>query len=221
MTPYPLFVEIKDRLCLVVGGGAVGRRKIEGLLAAGARVRLVDPKPAAEALPPGVEQVCREYLPGDLADAVLVFAATNQREVNAVIAREARSRGILVNVADAPAESDFTVPALLRRGGLTVAVGTAGQSPALAALVRDDLGELLGAEWEIVVEIAAALRRKRLTPGPHNDYNQRVFRRLLDGGVAGLVAAGDGPAIDRLLTSVVGEGTTLAALGVGMTKGRR
>lgn len=221
MTPYPLFVEIKDRLCLVVGGGAVGRRKIDGLLAAGARVRLVDPQKPSVPFPPEVEHLCRCYRVEDLAEAFLVFAATNRREVNAAVAGDARNRGILVNVADAPGESDFTVPALLRRGALSVAVATAGQSPALAALVRDDLAEFLGDEWETVAEIAAALRRKRLTPAPHYDYNQRVFRQLLDGGLAGFVAAGDEPAIDRLLTSIVGEETTLAVLEIGMTKGRR
>lgn len=220
MTPYPLFLELKDRLCVVVGGGSVGRRKMHSLLAAGARVRLVDPLAEAELLPPGVEQRCRGYRPEDLAGAVLAFAATNRREVNAAVARDARSAGIFVNVVDASEESDFIVPALLRRGALTVAVATEGQSPALAALVRDEIAALLGPEWESILELAAALRRKRLTPAPHNDYNQRVFRQLLDAGLAGLVAVGDVPAIDRLLTSVIGAEATLAALGVGITKGK-
>lgn len=220
MTPYPLFLELKDRLCVVVGGGSVGRRKMHSLLAAGARVRLVDPLTSVELLPPGVEQLCRAYRPEDLTGAVLAFAATNRREVNAAVARDARSAGIFVNVADALEESDFTVPALLRRGALTVAVATEGQSPAVAALVRDEIAALLGPEWESILEIAAALRRKRLTPAPQNDYNQRVFRQLLDARLAGLVAAGDVPAIDRLLTSVVGAEATLAALGVGITKGK-
>jgi precorrin-2 dehydrogenase/sirohydrochlorin ferrochelatase len=220
MTPYPLFIELKDRLCVVVGGGSVGRRKMQGLVTAGARVRMVDPLTSAEPLPPGVELLCRAYRPGDLAGAVLAFAATDRREVNAAVARDARSAGIPVNVADSPDESDFTVPALLRRGALTVAVATEGQSPALAALVRDEIAACFGSEWGTLLEIAAALRRKRLTPAPHSDYNQRVFRQLLDAGLAGLVAAGDVPAIDRLLTSGVDEETTLAVLGVGITKGR-
>lgn len=220
MASYPLFMELTDRLCVVVGGGAVGRRKMQALLAAGALVRLVDPLAEAELLPPGVECRCREYRPEDLTGAVLAFAATNRREVNAAVARNACSAGIPVNVADALEESDFTVPALLRRGALTVAVATDGQSPAVAALVRDEIAELLGPEWATLLEIAAALRRKRLTPASHNDYNQRVFRQLLDAGLAGLVAIGDVPAIDRLLTSVVGAEATLATLGVGITKGK-
>lgn len=220
MIPYPLFLELKDRLCVVIGGGTVGRRKLQGLVAAGARVRLIDPLPSVEPLPPGVELLCRAYRPGDLAGAALAFAATDRREVNAAVARDARSAGIPVNVADGPEESDFTVPALLRRGALTVAVATEGQSPALAALVRDEIAAHVGPEWGTILEIAAALRRKRLTPAPHSDYNQRVFRQLLDAGLAGLVAVGDVPAIDRLLTSVVGAEATLAALGVGITKGK-
>lgn len=220
MTSYPIFIELKGRLCVVIGGGTVGRRKMQGLLAAGARVRLVDPQGDKESMPPEVEWRSSNYRAEDLDGAVLVFAATDRREVNAAIAQDARNAGIPVNVADAPDESDFTVPASLRRGALTVAVASSGQSPSLAVLVRDEISELLGPEWETIMEIAAALRRKRLTPAPHSDYNQRVFRQLLDAGLVALVAAGDVPAIDRLLTSVVDEETTLAVLGIGITKGR-
>lgn len=220
MTSYPLFLELQGCLCVVVGGGAVGLRKMRGLLAAGARVRLVEPSAGPEPLPPGVEHLCRDYCPEDLYGATLAFAATDRREVNAAVARDARSAGIPVNVADAPDESTFTVPAMLRRGALSVAVATAGQSPAVAGLVRDEIAVLLGPEWDTIMEIAAALRRKRLTPTLPNDYNQRVFRQLLNEGLAGLVAGGDFLAIDRLLTSVVGEETTLVTLGIGITKGR-
>lgn len=218
MADYPIILQLQDRLCVVVGGGAVGLRKVRGLLAAGARVRLVEPV-APGVLPEGVELVPRAYRDGDLEGACLAFAASGKRAVNAAVASEARRRGIPVNVADVPGEGDFTLPALLRRGELSVAVATAGRSPALAAALCARLGELLGPEWATVLEIAAALRRKRLTPRGKAEYNQPILRRLLEAGLPALIAAGDAAAIDRHLATLCGEGISLAQLGVRLPKG--
>lgn len=218
MPAYPIELELAGRLCVVIGGGHVGQRKLRGLLAAGARIRVIDPVPAA--VPAGVELVERPYRSGDLDGAALAFAATSDRQVNAQVAADARRAGIPVNVADAPEEGTFAVPALLRRGDLTVAVGSAGRSPALAALLRDRIDAQLGPEWALLLEIAAALRQKRLTLLPTNAYNHEVLRRLLTAGLPGLIAAGDGAAVDHLLAREVGAGVTLAALGVRLPKGR-
>jgi precorrin-2 dehydrogenase/sirohydrochlorin ferrochelatase len=220
MPDYPILLQLHERLCVVVGGGPVGRRKARGLVQTGARVRLIDYKPAApgEDLE-GIEIVSRPYRPDDLEGAFLVFAATGEREVNAAVALEARRRGILFNVADAPGEGDFTLPALLRRGELTVAVSTGGQSPALAALIRDRLSGILGPEWATVLEIAAALRQKRLTLQGKTEYNQAILRRLLDGHLPELIAGGKTAGIDRLLKTLFGEGFSLAELGIHLPKG--
>jgi precorrin-2 dehydrogenase/sirohydrochlorin ferrochelatase len=202
----------------VVGSGPVARRKLAGLHQAGARIRLIAPAPPEDLELAQVDLVRRDYQPGDLQGAALVFAATGNRTVNHAVAAEARSAGIPVNVADLPEEGDFTLPALLRRGDLTVTVATAGQSPALAAVVRDHLGATLGPEWSLIVDLAGALRRRRLTPSPDDEYNQSVFRRLLVGGLPALVAAGDAAAIDRLLDGVI-PGVSLEELGIGISKG--
>lgn len=220
MPDYPILLQLDERLCVVVGGGPVGRRKARGLVQAGARVRLVDAEPGSpEEELNGIEVVRRPYRPSDLEGAVLVFAATGDREVNAAVALEARRRGILFNVADAPDEGDFTLPALLRRGGLTVAVSTGGQSPALAALARDHLSGTLGPEWGTVLEIAAALRQKRLTLQGNTEYNQAILRRLLDDHLPELVAGRDTASIDCLLKALFGEGFSLAELGIHLPKG--
>lgn len=220
MSEYSISLQLKDRLCVVIGGGPVAIRKVRGLLEAGARVRLVAPEPAAMAeLSPALEVIQRPYLAGDLEGACLAFAATSNRQVNAAVVREGRQRGVLVNVADAPETGDFSVPALLRRGELTVAVSTAGGSPALAALLRDRLAEHLGTEWATVIEIAAALRQKRLTLQGKTEYNQPILRRLLEDGLPELIAGGDAPAVDRLLQSLFGESCSLAQLGIRLTKG--
>lgn len=221
MADFPLLFRVQGRLCLVVGGGPVGARKVRALCAAGARVRLVDPSPPGEEFPPEVEVVRRPFRPDDLEGACLAFAAAGGREINAAVAREARRRGIPVNVADAPEEGDFALPAVFRRGEITVAVGTGGGSPALAALLRDRLAAEVGPEWETLLAIAAALRRKGLTPSREPAYNFEVLRRLLAEGVSARVAGGDAEGVDRLLAGLLGEGFSLAELGVHMPKGKR
>jgi len=217
MADYPILFNIEGRLCVVVGGGAVGLRKVRGLLAAGARVRLIEPGPAS--VPPGVDWRQRTYRDGDLEGAALAFSSSDDREVNDAVAYEARRRGIPVNIADVTGGGDFAVPAVLRRGGLTVAVATGGESPALATVLADRLGAQFGEEWGTVLAIAAALRRKRLTLSEIAEYNQAILRHLLDGGLPELVAAGDEAAVDRLLQLHCGEGCSLAHLGIRLVKG--
>lgn len=222
MSDYPILLQLQGRLCVVIGGGPVAFRKARGLLETGAQVRLVASELAVPAgALAGVEVVVRPYRAGDLQGAFIAFAATDDRAVNAAVVREARQRGVLVGVVDAPEEGDFTLPALLRRGELTVAVATAGGSPAMGALLRDRLAGQIGPEWATVLEIAAALRQKRLTLQGKTEYNQAILRRLLEGGLPDLIAGGDAPAVDRLLRTLFGEGCSLAQLGIRLAKGMK
>jgi len=217
---YPLQLNLSGRLCVVVGGGVVGRRKLTGLLQAGARVRLIDA--AAASVPPvggALEFLPRPYRDGDLEGAFLAFAATDNPTVNAAVAAEARLRGIPVNRADDGPDSDFILPANLRRGDLLFSVAGAGRSPALAAILRDRLAEHFGPEWGTILDIAAALRRKRLTPLEKTKYNQEILRRLLAAGLAERVAAGDAAGVDCLLATLPEGGCTLDDLGIQLPKG--
>ncbi|AMV73789.1 bifunctional precorrin-2 dehydrogenase/sirohydrochlorin ferrochelatase [Desulfuromonas carbonis] len=217
MPDYPLQLNLQQRLCVVIGAGRVGLRKVEGLLAAGARVRLVATV-LPELLSPALELVARPYRNGDLAGALLAFAATDDPQVNAAVVAEARAARILVNRADDPAEGDFALPAVLRRGALTLTVATGGGSPALAALLREELAGQFGEEWAEVLELLGALRRKRLTVPPKGEYNREILRRLLRGGLPGLLAANDAAGADRLLGEIVGE--SLETLGIRLPKGK-
>lgn len=217
---YPLQLKLSGRLCVVVGGGAVGRRKLAGLLEAGARVRLIDADAASIPVKDNaLEFLPRPYRDGDLEGAFLAFAATDNPAVNAIVAAEARRRGIPVNRADASDDSDFLLPANLRRGDLLFSVASSGRSPALAAILRDHLAEHFGPEWGTVLDIAAALRRKRLTPLEKTKYNHEILRRLLAAGLAERVAAGDGAGVDALLATLPEGGRTLDDLGIQLPKG--
>jgi precorrin-2 dehydrogenase/sirohydrochlorin ferrochelatase len=218
---YPLSLRVRGRLCVVVGAGDVGRRKARGLLDAGARVRVVDP--VAARLHDLEEAHClpRPYRPEDLADAFLVFAATSDHDLNRRVAADARKGGALVQMADDPAGSDFSLPALLRRDDLTIAVFSGGGSPALCSLLRDEIDAGLGPHWGVFLEIAAALRRKRLTGSDSSSYNRNVLDQLAAADLAGLIAAGDRDAIERLLSRVLGTSVSLDQLGVSLSKGSK
>ena len=156
---YPIFLNLDGKRCVVVGGGAVANRKARKLLQARAEVVAISPevKPELESVATEVRR--RPYREGDLEGASLVFAAANRREVNAAVTREARGRGIPVNVADEPSEGDFALPSVLRRGQLQVAVSTGGASPTLARRVRYELESAFGSEWAGVVEALGRARR--------------------------------------------------------------
>ena len=163
MAPFPLFVELAARPCVVLGGGAVAERKVRGLLEAGALVTVISPAltPAlARLVAVGrIAHVPRAYSEGDLAGTTLAFAATDDGAINAAVAREGRARGVWVNAADDPAHCDAIIPAIVRRGDVTVAVSTGGASPALARAVREHLERALPPAYGTLLQIAGDARR--------------------------------------------------------------
>ena len=140
---YPIFLNLRDRPVLVVGAGKVALRKTRGLVEAGARVTVVAPEfePEFGILP--VRLIRRRWRAGDLARADLVFAATDDRQVNHRVGLEARRRGVFANIADSAAECDFVVPARMERGGVQIAIATGGRDPRLSAELRRRLEDVL------------------------------------------------------------------------------
>ena len=192
---YPIFLEMKDRRCVVIGGGAVAERKVEGLVAAGANVTVIGPgitDGLKELLKQGaIRHVTREYHTGDRAGYDLVFVATDDSEVNAVVSHEARSLRIWVNSADDPNHCDFILPAVIRRGNLAVAVSTDGVSPAVTRVIREELDQYFTADYASFVQIAGEVRRelreKSIVPGA-SAWNRALkgdFRRLIREGKPG------------------------------------
>jgi len=189
---YPVFLEMKDRRCVVIGGGAVAERKVEGLVAAGANVTVISPGMTdglKELLKQGaIRHVAREYQAGDRAGYDLFFVATDSSEINTVVFNEARSLRIWVNSADDPDHCDFILPAVIRRGDLTVAVSTGGASPAVTRAIREELDEYFTADYARFIQIAGEVRRelreKSVSP-PASAWNRALqgdFRRLIKEG---------------------------------------
>ena len=165
---YPLFLNVAGRRCVVVGGGEVASRKAEMLLEFGAEVLAISPEFCPEleemARGDGVTLLRRPYQAGDLKGARVAVAATDDNETNQAVVREAREGGALVNVVDDAAASDFIVPSYVHRGDVTVAVSTAGRSPALARKLRTRLEEQFGPEYAALAlllgEVRAEVRQR-------------------------------------------------------------
>lgn len=156
---YPVQLLLSDLPVLVVGGGAVAARKAAGLIAAGAAVTIVAPEvsPQVEALT-GATIERRPYLSGEASGYRLVVTATDDPAVNASVAADASASGVFVNSADDPANCTFTLPAIARRGPVTVAVATDGTSPLLAQALRDRFAALLDDDVLALAADLAALR---------------------------------------------------------------
>jgi precorrin-2 dehydrogenase / sirohydrochlorin ferrochelatase len=175
MNLFPIFLKLEGRRCLVVGGGKVGAQKIAGLLDAGAEVTVIDPSPleaVRELARSRIVWHARAYAPSYLDGAYLVIAAASDEHVNQQIYEDATSRGILVNVVDVPPLCDFYYPAVVRRGPLTVAISSQGESPILAQRLRDEISEMLPHELGQAAECIGAERRRILrehAPGAERD----------------------------------------------------
>ena len=207
---YPLFLDIRDRACLVVGGGKVGARKAKGLLAAGARVIVVSPEmdAAIEALLPDERLTLkrRAYLPSDMAGAFLVIGATDHAELNRRIKKDAQAAKALCNVADQPQLCDFILPAVVNQGDLSLAITTAGKSPALAKRLRRQLQAQFGPEYAALTALLGAIRTRLLAEGHDPEGHRRALNTLLDGDILGLLRAERTAEIDTLLAEALGPG---------------
>ena len=159
---YPVFLDLAQRRCLVVGGGPVAEGKVAGLLAAGARVTVVSPivteRLAAWAAERRIVHAARPYRADDLDGRQLAFTATDDPAVTAAVSADGRARGVWVNAADDPAHCDFILPAVVRRGRLAVAISTGGASPAAARAIREELDGYLTTAHAALVELAAEAR---------------------------------------------------------------
>ncbi len=145
MVYYPVFLNIEGLAVLVVGAGPVGLRKARGLVEAGAKVTLVAVDCAENDFQSlGIQWLKRRFRSTDLRGKAMVFAATNDRKVNAAIAFKCRQAGVWVNVADAPEEGSLIVPARVRDGSLQIAVTTGGEDPRMAKAMRQRLESILG-----------------------------------------------------------------------------
>jgi len=165
---YPIFLNIHNKNCVVVGGGKVALRKVKMLLECGAKVVVISPKIHRDlsqlAKDKAIQLIKRDYERGDLKEAVIAISCTDVKEVNRKVADEAKKTGVLVNITDDLEPSDFIIPSFFRRGNLTVAVSTSGKSPAFARKIRMKLEKSFGEEYasllSLIGEVRSTLKEK-------------------------------------------------------------
>ncbi|MEA2902385.1 MAG: precorrin-2 dehydrogenase [Actinomycetota bacterium] len=187
---YPVNLVLDGRRCLVVGGGRVAVRKVDGLLACGGRVTVVAPKVTPELWnQDGLTIEERPWRPDDLDGMWLVIAATDDPSVNRAVYDAGQRAGVWVNGADDPANCSFTLPSVVRRGDLQVTVSTGGRSPALATWLRRRLEGEIGPEYAVLLDLLATERDGLKAAGISTeglDWNSALDSDMLD-----LIRTGD------------------------------
>ena len=192
---YPINLKVMDRKVLIVGGGEVALRKVENRLSYGARIQLVSPR-----VKPQIEKMARErkislfqekYSRAFLEDCCLVIGATDDRQVNERIAADAQKAGIPVNIVDSPSLCTFLVPAVLRRGSLTVSVSTGGKSPSLSGKIKRQLESSIGEEFSMFLDYLGVLRKEILEEINDPAVRRKIFLEISDPEMAKLVQGKD------------------------------
>lgn len=206
MELLPISLRLRDEPVVLVGGGVVAGRKARALIAAGARLTVIAPErdpgfPSPES--GDIEWLSRRYEPGDLASAVLVIAATPDRQVNEAVYREARERGIPVNVVDSPDLCSFQFPAIVDRSPLTVAISSAGSSPVLARSVRSRVEAMLPAATADIARFARLHRVRIQAARGTEGERRRLWEQIIDGPIAQLILRNRWQAAEQALAELL------------------
>ena len=213
-TYYPVYVQMHEQSCVVIGGGKIAEGKVEGLLAVEAKVIVIAPE-----LTPHLRDLAdqkqiaylgRVYQPGDLTGAFMVICATDQAEINHQVWQEATANHQLVNVVDDTPRCNFIAPSILRQGDLTVAISTSGKAPALAVRLKERLQREIGPEYERFLELAGELREPLARHIPDFETRKALWYELVDSEILDVLASGDEAQAREIISCVVGFDFELA-----------
>lgn len=206
---YPIFLDLKNKPVLVVGGGNIAQDKVEKLLAANAQITIVSPN-LNEYLAKLVENRtvdyrCKDFEESDLDGKFLVISATGNTEFNREVSRIAESLQILYNVVDQPELCNFIVPALVTRGSLQIAISTGGKSPTVAQKVKKEIESLIGDEYAQLLEIAAEFRQR--VQQLFSDYGTRreIMRKFVESDVLTLIRSNRLNEVNKIIEEILNE----------------
>src|SRR5882672_4404681 len=200
---YPAFIDLENRPVLVVGGGPVAERKVETLLEAGATITVVSPEITKQlqdhANSKRITIQQRAFVASDIEGVSLVISATDDPATQTEVASIAASKNILVNTVDKPELCSFIVPAILRRGDVTIAISTSGKSPSLAAELRSRLDRVLTEEFARTANVLGAVRQEVHQQFASGDDRKRVFDSIIGSGIVEWIAGyDDAAALERV-----------------------
>ena len=216
MRYYPVNLDIRNRKCLVVGGGSVGTRKAMTLLDCGAKVTVVSTDAAEQLLKladhGSIILKKRPYQTSDLDGKFLVIGATNNEDSNLQIHADAELLGILCNIADRPEACNFILPSIVNRGDLVISISTSGKSPAFAKKLRKDLERDFGNEYAEFLKLMGAIRNILLAKNHEPEAHKHLFEQLISRGLIELIRDRKTTDINHLLFEILGDGYIFAEL---------
>jgi precorrin-2 dehydrogenase/sirohydrochlorin ferrochelatase len=206
---YPVYLNLKNKQVIVIGGGEVAERKIESLLETGAVIRVISPQVTSGihvlAEQKRIELHVRAYSSSDCDGATLILSATNDPEVSEQAFRDAATAGAWINTADEPQLCDFIMPAVVRRGAVTIAISTGGTSPGLAARLRRKIAGIVGPEYGQLTELLSQARpeiRKRVRDAR---ARKALHERILDSDIIERLRQNDTAGAERRLREIIGS----------------
>lgn len=204
---YPVYLDLRGKRVVVIGGGEVAQRKAASLLDTGASVIVISPEvtPYLGALgdQKRIELRKRQYVRGDCTGAVLVFSATDDPEVSRNVYREAIALGIFINTADQAALCSFIMPAVVQRGDIGIAISTSGTSPALASRLREKISKIVGPEYERFAELLSRARSEIRRRVRDEQDRKQLHYRILNSDIMALLKANDLAGAERRLRELV------------------
>ena len=213
MSYYPIFLELEGKTVLVVGGGNVAQRKVETLIEYGAAVNIVSKQlttglrglvDAGE-----IRQIGDAFLEQHLDGAFMVYAATDNNQLNRKISQSARKRGVLINAVDQPDDCDFIVPSIVRKGDLSIAVSTSGKSPALAKNIRKQLEMQFGNEYQQFLTLMGCLREEIFSLNFSQKENSSIFQKVVNSDILKALAEGNWKEAEAILRGAIPEDVDL------------
>lgn len=192
---FPIYLDLKDKTCLLVGGGQVAERKIENLLDYGLNMRVVSPE-ATRRIQEWAQQgivnwQLRDFNEEDLSGVFIAFVATDNNNVNHSVVKACRKAGVLVNAVDDPPNCDFYVPSIIRRGSLVLAISTEGKSPYFARRLREELEITITPEYGEFVDMLGDIREEIKEKVPDISMRKEVFASLVYSEILDLLQAGE------------------------------
>jgi uroporphyrin-III C-methyltransferase/precorrin-2 dehydrogenase/sirohydrochlorin ferrochelatase len=217
MDYFPVFLDLKNRRCLLVGGGDVATRKGRMLAKAGAVLRVVAPEISSELRDLVAQQhgdlLQREYQTGDINDCVLAVAATDIHDLNEKISADAKQKNIPVNVVDTPALCTYITPAIIDRSPLMIAISSGGEAPVLARLVRAKLETLIPASYGKLAQIASQWRDRIKIRFDDGDSRRKFWEKILQGPAAELMMNGQENAANQFISNELAADQSQLTLG--------
>ncbi len=217
MNYYPINLNINKKKCVVIGGGHVATRKVIKLIECGAKVFVISLNFSKTIIDFSKKSkhlylFKKKYEPCDLDKAFIVIAATNSKKTNIKINLDAKKRLILLNIADAPALCDFTVPASIMRGDLLITVSTGGKSPGLAKKIKSNLENEFGEEYADLINLIGTIRDKLLSDNAIAKLDDTALDKLLKKEILNIIKAQETDKLDSLLSEILGNSCSYNSL---------